>query len=414
MKSTTTVRRVVLTIIGVFVTLAMAAGGIGIQLAASKTTLAAPTITSQPANPTSVTSASFSFTGPKGAIFQCQLDSTPTFTICTSPKSYLAPLLAEGSHAFQVKALAGSDVSAVASYTWTVDITPPSAPTITRKPAALSTTTSPSFSFGDSESGVTFRCQLDGSAYAACTSPRSYSNLTQGSHTFSVQAVDAAGNISIAKPSSTWSWTINSAGPSLSSYPPDPTQETTNSFTWSEAGVTFQCEIENGAWGPCSSPFIYTIGTTNNQQHQFGVRAVDTAGNVSAGTFYHFKYVKAVTSAKQPFTITGSVTGLSIGVSKPITVTITNPNNVTIFVSALNVAVSTNSASGGCASNNFELQQSNISSSLTVAVPANSSVVLPAQGAVAPQILLTDSPTVNQDVCKGKSFTLTYSGTATN
>jgi hypothetical protein len=60
------------------------------------------------------------------------------------------------------------------------------------------------------------------------------------------------------------------------------------------------------------------------------------------------------------------------------------------------------------------LQQSNVSTSLRVAVPANGSVVLPAQNAIAPQIRLKNLPAVNQNVCKNKSFSLSYSGTATS
>jgi hypothetical protein len=50
------------------------------------------------------------------------------------------------------------------------------------------------FTFGSSEPGGRFRCKLDGHPFAACNSPKSYSGLTPGRHTFAVAAVDAAGN----------------------------------------------------------------------------------------------------------------------------------------------------------------------------------------------------------------------------
>ena len=49
----------------------------------------------------------------------------------------------------------------------------------------------------------------------------------------------------------------------------------------------------------------------------------------------------------------------------------------------------------------------------SVIVPANGSLDLPAQGVSAPQIRLQDLST-NQDVCKNKSFQLSYTGTSHN
>ena len=382
-------------------------------VADSKSSLAAPTITSAPTATTSSTSAAFAFTGPSGATFQCQVD-TAAYVACSSPTSYAG--LAAGTHAFGVKALKSGDESMVTSWSWTIDVTPPPSPLITAKPTNPSASTSASFSLTDTEAGVTYRCKLDSAAYAICTSPKSYAGLGQGLHTFAVVAVDAAGNTSSA---TTFAWTADSvapAAPTLTTKPTDPTSSATNGFAWTsgESGLTFQCSLENGAWSGCSSPYTWVIGTDNYGQHQFAVRAVDAAGNASGATTDTFKYQKGLPTTGVAFQVTGSVTGLTPGTWSPISLTVTNPNPVAIYVSALTVAVDTSVDPAGCTSGtNVELQQSNISASLTLVVPAGSSVGLPAQGVTRPQIRLRDLP-VNQDACKGKSFRLVYSGTANN
>ena len=55
-------------------------------------------------------------------------------------------------------------------------------------------TSSVNYSFGTTESGSTFECSLDGGAYTGCTSPMTYSSLSDGTHTIRVRAVDQAGN----------------------------------------------------------------------------------------------------------------------------------------------------------------------------------------------------------------------------
>ena len=75
-----------------------------------------------------------------------------------------------------------------------VDIAPPE--TVIAEgdaPPNHTVSTSASFVF-TSEPGATFQCQLDGGGYEACTSPKIYTDLARGSHTFEVFATDSAGN----------------------------------------------------------------------------------------------------------------------------------------------------------------------------------------------------------------------------
>jgi hypothetical protein len=112
------------------------------------------------------------------------------------------------------------------------------------------------------------------------------------------------------------------------------------------------------------------------------------------------------------FTITGSVGNLRLGVATPLRLTLTNPNGVPIYVTALTVSVSADSTPPGCSSaSNIQLIQSNVSGANPIIVPAGGSVTLTGPPR-APQITLVNLPGVNQDVCKRKSFALTYSGSA--
>jgi hypothetical protein len=90
----------------------------------------------------------------------------------------------------------------------------PPAPSLLASPSASPTaSTSITFTFTDTQSGVTFQCSRDGSTFAACTSPKSYSGLVEGSHSFRVQAVSAGK----ASSSASYSWVVDTAAPSVSS-----------------------------------------------------------------------------------------------------------------------------------------------------------------------------------------------------
>ena len=60
------------------------------------------------------------------------------------------------------------------------------------------------FSFSSSEPNSTFECNLDSGSWDPCTSPKSYSGLANGEHTFSVRAIDRAGNVDASPETRGW------------------------------------------------------------------------------------------------------------------------------------------------------------------------------------------------------------------
>lgn len=159
-------------------------------------TLPAPKITALPADLSSSASVGFSYTDAQSVSFLCRLDGGAA-AACGSGKSGSISYsgLADGSHTFSVYASSGSKQSPAASYTWTIDTTPPPAPTFKKTDVKGA---GAHFQYQDAEKGASFRCRLDGGDYADCGPATNYNHLADGTHTFCVEAVDKAGNASAA------------------------------------------------------------------------------------------------------------------------------------------------------------------------------------------------------------------------
>jgi hypothetical protein len=97
-----------------------------------------------------------------------------------------------------------------------------------------------------------------------------------------VRATDPAGNTDASAAS--YSWTIDVTAPetSIDSGPPDPTADTSATFTFSadEAGSSFECSLEAAPFAACTAPQDYTGLLPGS--HLFELRATDPAGNTDA------------------------------------------------------------------------------------------------------------------------------------
>ncbi|MBM7513499.1 PKD repeat protein [Nocardioides cavernae] len=128
---------------------------------------------------------------------------TATFTV--------GPFTEPGTVTFTA-AYAGSDEVAAGEGKATVTVKAKPAPgdtsapetTITDGPKGQGRGPAATFTFTSSEPGSTFECSLDGGAWAACSSPATFTKLGQGEHELRVRATDKAGNTDASPAALTW------------------------------------------------------------------------------------------------------------------------------------------------------------------------------------------------------------------
>lgn len=245
------------------------------------TTPPTTTIATKPAAKTNSTTANFTFTSNEtgNVTYECSLDGA-TFTACTTPRSYTG--LAAGNHTLRVRATdtLGHVETTPAEYSWTIDTTAPDT-IVSGQPPALGNGTGV-FTFSSTEPGSTFECKLDSGAWAPCTSPKSFTGLSEGSHTVLIRATDEAGNVD-ATPSS-YTWTVDTTAPTTTiDVGPSAvvrTDAATFEFSSDDPLATFECKLDGGTWSTCASP--KTLSGLADGDHELLVRATDAAGNTDA------------------------------------------------------------------------------------------------------------------------------------
>jgi hypothetical protein len=238
----------------------------------------------------------FTFSANESAMgYFCSLDGA-TAVSCTSPYSLSG--IQFGTHTMNIHAvdLAGNVENPGPTLTFTVNA--PAANTILVSPNFQFTNqTSISFSFSSNSPDVTFICALNSANYTPCTSPMSYSNLANGSYTFSVKAVNVTGQPDPTGGQS-FSWVVDTVAPIIISSSNVPSSTSiTISWTTNEpstgqiaygTGFTITTATAETTTAVASNSVIVS-GLQPGTQYTMQIRGHDRAGNAYSGSQFSVK-----------------------------------------------------------------------------------------------------------------------------
>ncbi|HVS07467.1 MAG TPA: hypothetical protein VHK65_15070 [Candidatus Dormibacteraeota bacterium] len=135
------------------------------------------------------------------------------------------------------------------------DVTPPTV-TLTTKPANPTKSNQATFTWTitdpDNSSGFTSFCKLDTGSFGSCVSGVAYTQLSDGQHTFTVRAADAAGNRS---QDVSYAWQVDTTAPTIQCAAPD--------ALWHATDVSLTCTAADSGSGLANpSDATFTLSTS--------------------------------------------------------------------------------------------------------------------------------------------------------
>jgi hypothetical protein len=182
--------------------------------------------------------------------------------------------------------------------------------TIGEKPLNPTNNTGASFTFTASPaSGASFECKLDAEpGFTACSSPKTYSNLSEAMHSFEVRAVNAAGpDPTPAK----YEWRVDLTPPAatITASPPDPSAGSSASFKYESnelgplAGSPFECRLTplEANFSSCAATGKTYLSLANGD-YVFEVRAKDRAGNLGSADSFEWEVDNSLADMTPPQT----------------------------------------------------------------------------------------------------------------
>lgn len=290
-----------------------AALALGLVLLVATLAWGAPvlTIDDGPSGPTSDATPQFTFAFDATATsVECAIvagQGPPVYDECSGATTHQPDsALDDGDYVFWVRASDGVDPPTERSQAFSVDTV--AELSIGSGQAGPTADATPTFGF-TVEPGARSDCWVDAETPVRCDSPYTSAQLSDGRHTFHVQATDALGNVS---PVADLDFTVDTTPPSLSigSGQGGPTNDPTPQFAFTAGGDarSVKCWVDLDGPADCVSP--YTSAALLDGVHTFHVQASDALGNASpvADLDFTVDTVRPAVSVISGPTITSSAT----------------------------------------------------------------------------------------------------------
>ncbi|MBX3019524.1 MAG: hypothetical protein KF767_16675 [Bdellovibrionaceae bacterium] len=260
--------------------------------------LSAPSVTikSGPEGNVKSRDAHFTFEGSDDGIplssFICKLDGRPAAQCDSGSATYTG--LSDGEHTFTVIAKDGvGHESSPATRKFVIDTMPPSITIEGPTGRQASSSAAYTFTASDSGSGVArIECAMDSASFSTCGGAKSFSNLSNGSHTISARAIDNVGNTSMVASKTIFVDLIKPIVV-ITKSPASEIAVTTADYEFSASDADggsiahIECRLNASAWEKCTSPKKYEDLAKGD--YKFEVRATDSVGLVSDIKSHQFK-----------------------------------------------------------------------------------------------------------------------------
>jgi hypothetical protein len=153
----------------------------------------------------------------------------------------------------------------------------------------------------------------------------------------------------------------------------------------------------------------------DNGAYTVYAKAKDSLANASKPISMSFE-VDTSAESNKPFGISGTFTGsFAPGLQQRLDLVLNNPYSFPLKVTGVTVKVETTTTKAGCVgTQNLEVvTQAAVTSLSPVTVPAGPGTIYALTGDQRPLLHMPNLIDINQDACKGATFTLSYTGTAT-